>query len=137
MFEDQPSNPPSSMNESIPANQSSSGGNEPEISFPDNHPFWQAAPEAQFNFLQNKRAEARFDRELEGFIQELNRQYTTPFPAIGRDAIEGIAWTMIRENPEAYQALSENRGVGEIVRHYCEQAKAIIDKIVHDGDAFK
>src|SRR5262249_39119904 len=89
----------------------------------------------KLEWLLDREAEKRFDRGLDGWLKQTFREHASSVPEIQRDALEGIAWTMICQNPQALQSLKD--GHMEVIDHYLEQAHAIIQKIYTDMRDFK
>ena len=72
---------------------------------------------------------------LDRHIQEINRGYADPFPESVRQAISGLAWSLLQNQPDAYRALRD--GNPQVAKHYIEQAYTHIKNLVADYKAYK
>src|SRR5262249_29132168 len=94
---------------------------------PPEHEFWTWPQEGQIEFILSRQADQRFDQERDRYFAEPNREYT---PLL-KEAIEGLAYSMLRADSRAYQALRDGRT--EVVEPYLEEALKVIQKIATDN----
>jgi hypothetical protein len=132
--------PPSSTDQNV-------AGNTNEGSFesfkanlpPPGDPFYQMSQDAQLDWVLNREAQQRFDQTLDRYIGEINRGYGAGFPGSIKDAIWGLASTLLENDPKAYQAVRDgNPEVAQkIIRHYIQQAHTTIKSVVEDHNNYK
>src|SRR5262245_62069883 len=141
MNDDAPLNPPSPTNAAAEVHQGnpSSGGND-GIPWPaHDSPFWNAPNEVKTEWLADRKAEQCFNQGLDRYIQQVNRGNAEAYPELLKEAIHGVAWSMLQSHPQAYKWLRDSNAetAEQVAEHYIEQAYAHIKKLVEEYQDYK
>lgn len=83
----------------------------------------------QAEMARDQHAEQRFDSEVERHFAS-----TSSYPDSTKEAITGLAWQLVLNNPQVYQALRNGSDTGGIADAF-KRASYVLDKIYKDYKA--